>query len=162
RFERRLVPARERAPRVRRLELGGGHKVRGAARVLVARAVEAAKLVVQAAGEGEGEPPTTGCKPRRERDAAALRRLVHGRHAAQGLAAVILDRRLGDRQLDRVEDDLVGRLGDGERDGLLATEGERRQVGLEPEVVAARYHVTRQTIWVHSEIGRASGRERVG
>src|SRR2546425_8320590 len=77
------------------------------------------------------------------------RRVVHGRHAPQGLAVAVRDRRLGDREFDCVQDDLVGRLGDGHRDGLLATEGECRQVGLEPQVVAARYHVLRQAIRVH-------------
>src|SRR5439155_3390236 len=51
--------------------------------------------------------------------------------------------------LDRVQDDLVGRFGDGDGDGLLTTEAERRQVGLEPEVVAARDHLRRQPVWVH-------------
>src|SRR5439155_20276276 len=99
--------------------------------------------------EDEAEPPGAWRQVPGERDAATLRRLIHRRHASQGLAAVVRDRRLGDRELDRVQDDLVGRLGDGDGDGLLTTEAERPQVGLEPEVVTARHHMRRQPIWVH-------------
>jgi hypothetical protein len=59
-------------------------------------------------------------------------RLVGDGGTPARVAPHVRDRRLVDRQLDRVQDDLRGRLRDLERDGLLAREGERRQVGLEP------------------------------
>ena len=83
-LEGRLVPARERPAGVGRLELGGGHEPHLAARVLVARPVEAAELVVQGAPERQPQPPGARRERRRERDPAALGRLVGNRDAPEG------------------------------------------------------------------------------
>ena len=131
-LEVRLVPARKRAAGVGPFELRGGHEPDLAVRILVARPVEAAELVVQGPPERQTQPPRARLDRRREREPAALRRLVEEGRTPAGVAPRVRDRRLVDRELDRVQDDLRRRLRDLERDRLRAREGERRQVGLEP------------------------------
>ena len=127
-----LVPARKRAAGVGGLELRGGHEPHLAARILVARPVKAAELVVQDAGEGQTQSPRARRQRRREGDAAALGPLIGRRDAAVRVAAPARDGRLADCELDRIQGDLGRRFGDLERDRFLAREAERRQVGLEP------------------------------
>ena len=148
-LERRLVPAREGPAGVGRLELGGGHRARHAARILVDRAVEAAQLVVEGAAEHQAD--ATGSLGQRlgHGEPAALGRLVE-RHGRPLLApAPIDDHRLVDDQLDRVQEDLAHGLGDRDADRLLAAERQGREVGLQTDVVAAGNHGARQTVRIH-------------
>jgi hypothetical protein len=67
------------------------------------------------------------------------------------------DGRLADLELDRVHDDLRGRLGDLERDGFLAREAERGEVGFESQVVAGRSRKPGQAIRIHEPLRKRSG-----
>ena len=161
RLERRLVPARERAPRVRRLELRGGQEAGDAALVLVARAVEAAELVVQRAAEGQAQAPGARRRGFRQREPAPLGGLVQGNARADRLAAVVLEAGGLDHQLHRVQHELVDSLAHVERDGLLAAEGQRRKIRLEPDVVPGRNRRTGQTMGIHDVLRTRMSAARV-
>src|SRR5262249_15217561 len=139
------------------LELRGGHETHLAARVLVARPVEAPELVVQDSREGQTQSPRARRQGRREDDATALGRLVERRDAAVRVPALPRDGRLADLELDRVQDDLRGRLGDLEGHGFLAREAERREIGFESQVVTGRSRKPGQAIRIHEPLRKRSG-----
>src|SRR2546421_558133 len=148
----RISPGASCPARVGGLELGGGHGARHAAGVLVDRAVEAAELVVERAAEGEPQPPPPARGGRGQGEAATLGRLLHGGRGPYGLAPIVLEARRVDGQLDGVEDQLRDGLRHLQGDGLLATERERREVRLEPDVVAGRYRRPGQSIGIHGRL----------
>ena len=149
RLERGLVPARKRAPRVGGLELRGGHGARHTAGILVDGAIEPAQLVVERAAKRQAKPPAPARGGRGEGEPTPLGALVERGRGADRLAAVVLEARGVDHELDRIEDDLGDRLRHLEGDGLLTAKGERREIGLESNVVTGRHSRPGQTIGIH-------------
>ena len=156
-----LVPAREGTAAVGGLHLAGGDDPLVALLVLVGRAVPAAELVVQRAGEGQRE---AGLRPggqrrgQRERDPLVL---VVDRPCDGGLRPVGGDHRRGEGELGRVADQLVRRLVDDERDVDGAGEAGAVEVGFEDEVVADRVDGARQPVGVArhaTSVGQPPGR----
>ncbi len=138
RLEGRLVPAGEGTAGVGGLELGGGHRAGDAARVLVDRPIETAQLVVEGAAEDQPQAPAARGQRLGERQPAALGGLVERDRRPLLAIPGIDDHRLVDGELDGVQHDLADRLVDRDGDRLLAAEGQRGEVGIEPDVVTAR------------------------
>ena len=145
-----LVPARERAARVDGLELRGRHDVRPSVRALEGRAIEAVELVVQDPLEGDAEAPLSG--PERAGEAevhAVLRRRVERCRALEPGPFLTLGHHARDRELDGIQLDVVGLVAHLDLDDLLAGVGRALEIGLEPDVVAARDDGPGQAMAVH-------------
>ena len=140
---RRLVPARERAPGVRGLELGDRHDPLFAVHP-VDTPVEPVHLVVQLPGELDGQP----CRSRlqlfaeNERDGVFL--LV--RLDVLGLTghSVPLQHHRVDLQLRRVQHDPAGGRLHFDVHGFAAVEGKPLEIRLEGYVITRRVYVCRQ------------------
>ncbi len=141
----RLVEAGEGAPGVHRLELGRGHCVGLAVRTCVGGTVEASQLVVERAAEPAADGAGTG-RNQVGRLKGDLLELVVEAHAAQDgdtIGGQHLD--VADRQLGRVEHDLVGRRVDDGVDPNGAGERGGGDVRLEFDGVGIGLDRSRQT-----------------
>ena len=134
-LERRLVEAREDAPRIRRLALR-----ERVPQVAGAGGIETAQVAIERAGEAQAQRGGAG----RQRPGSAQR---HGlvvpieddaqrNHLAVDLGVGVLD-----REIRGVEDDLRSGARQADVDADLAPEATRREIGLEVDVVVARPHV---------------------
>ena len=148
----RLVPAREAAPRVGRLELRRGAPARLAAHD-VGRAVETVHLVVQLAAPEERETRLARLdrlvEPERHRLILLVEDDPRGSEPTQAEIAVgdipLQDRGL-DLEVERVERDLPGRPLHLDLHRLLTSEREVREVRVQREVVSDGLDVAGQPI----------------
>ena len=153
-----LVPAREPAPGIRGLELGGGDGVRHPGRVLVRAPVEPVQPVVEHPREGEPQPPLAGRDRRREQEPSALGLCLQRHAALQRDPVGALDGDRLDEELHRVQDHLGHGFRHGDRDGFLPGEGRGVEVGFEPDVVAGGDDGRRESVFHHlTSRGRACG-----
>ena len=145
-----FVPARERAPAVGRLHLGGGDDLLHAVVVDVGAAVEAAQLVVEDAGELDGE--RRSCPPRSV--PAGVTIMPVGRLVERPRRVGAVDGAAGDRQLGRVEHELMAcrvrcRAGSRpcrRRSRRRATDASRRSYRVGRATVGRRYGSSESTV----------------
>ena len=143
-----LVPAGERAPGARRLELGRGDDLVVASRILVGGAIEAAQLVVQHSAEAEVEDGAACLRGAIESDAGALVLGVDRDGAAMARARCVDERRFVDLEVDRVQQHLRHGLRDLDFDRPLALERRGAEVGRQGQLVAAGDDGARQSVVV--------------
>ena len=134
-LERRLVEAREDAPRIGRLELR-----ERVPQVAGAGGIETAQVAIERAGEAQaqrgGAAPATPGQRAATRSRRADRDDAQRNHLAVDLGVGVLD-----REIRGVEDDLRSGARQADVDADLAPEATRREIGLEVDVVVARPHV---------------------
>ena len=154
RLEVGLVPRRERATSIRRLEVGRGDDLGAAVGSLIRGAIEPDQLVVQLAAEIQVQRPVTRIRLGVQRQTRALGLRVEP--DLRDLDPHAVPRRevsARDVEIDGVHDDLGDRLAHGHGDVLGPDERSCREIGLQHQPVPTGDHGPRQAVSLFVVLG---------
>jgi hypothetical protein len=90
------------------------------------------------------QPPVAGRQRLSDRQSASLERLIKGNGSGLPPAGCVFDCGVLDGQLERVQHNDIGGLIDSHHNDGAAVKDRAGQVGLEPQFVSDRSHVSRQ------------------